>query len=59
MVDPESSLLNRDALLSLMAVPYLGEIPYIEDLEAKRASLVNVLEQKLDLASLDAVLPPR
>jgi len=53
MVDPESSL------LSLAAVPFLGEIPYIEDLEAKRASLVNVLEQKLDLASLDAVLPPR
>ena len=50
---------NREALLSLTAVPYLGEIPYIEDLEAKRASLVNVLEQKLDLASLDAVLPPR
>jgi len=50
---------NREAFLSLTAVPCLGEIPYIEDLESKRSSLADVFEEKLDLASLDAVLPPR
>ena len=40
---------NREALLFLTAVPCLGEIPYIEDLEAKRASLADVFEEKLDL----------
>ena len=59
MVDPESSLLNREALLSLMAVPYLGEIPYIEDLEAKRPSLADLFEERLDLRSLEAILPRR
>jgi len=50
---------NREALLSLTAVPYLGEIPYIEDLESKRSSLADLFEAKLDLTSLDAVLPPK
>jgi len=40
---------NREALLFLTAVPCLGEIPYIEDLEAKRSSLADVFEEKLDL----------
>lgn len=50
---------NRDAFLSLTAVPCLGEIPYIEDLEAKRSFLAHVFEEKLDLRSLGAILPRR
>ena len=56
----ESSLAadtNREALLSLTAVPYLGEIPYIEDLEAKWSSLADLFEERLDLRLLEAVLP--
>lgn len=48
---------NREALLSLTAVPYLGEIPYIENLEAKRSSLGDLFEERLDLQSLVTVLP--
>ena len=47
---------NREALLSLTAVPCLGEIPYIEDLEAKRSSLVGLFEERFDLRPLEAVL---
>lgn len=50
---------NREALLSLTAVPCLGEVPYIEDLEAKRLSLPDVFEEKLDLQPMQAVLPRR
>jgi dethiobiotin synthetase len=47
---------NREALLSLTAVPCLGEIPYIEDLQAKRFSLADLFEEKLDLRPLLPVL---
>lgn len=50
---------NRQAVLSLTAVPCLGEIPYIEDLESKRSSLADMFEEKLDLAPLGAVLSRR
>lgn len=50
---------NAEALLSLTAVPCLGEIPYIEGLEAKRSTLADLLEEKLDLRLLDTVLPRR
>ncbi|MCH8055300.1 MAG: dethiobiotin synthase [Deltaproteobacteria bacterium] len=50
---------NAEALLSLTAAPCLGEIPYIEGLEAKRSSLADLLEEKLDLRLLDTVLPRR
>ena len=50
---------NREALLSLTAVPYLGEIPYIEDLEAKRPSLADLFEEQLDLQPMQAILPRR
>ena len=50
---------NRGAFLSLTAVPCLGEIPYIENLEAKRASLSDLFEGKLDLRPLEAILPGR
>ena len=50
---------NREALLSLTAVPYLGEIPYIEDLEAKRPSLADLFEERLDLRLLETILPRR
>ncbi len=48
---------NREALLSLTAVPYLGEIPYIEDLEAKRPSLADLFEEQIGLQSLVTALP--
>ncbi len=47
---------NRETLLSLTAVPCLGEIPYIEDLEVKRSFLAHVFEEKLDLQPLAPVL---
>ncbi len=50
---------NRDALLALTAVPYLGEIPYIEDLESKRPSLADLFEERLDLQPMQAILPRR
>ena len=50
---------NREALLSLTAVPCLGEIPYIEDLEAKRPSLADLFEERLDLRLLETILPRR
>lgn len=50
---------NRDALLSLTTVPCLGEIPYIENLEAKRSSLAGLFEVQLDLRALEAVLSGR
>ncbi|MBI2987354.1 MAG: dethiobiotin synthase [Deltaproteobacteria bacterium] len=50
---------NREALLSLTAVPCLGEIPYIEDLDAKRSSLGDAFGDGFDLRPLGAVLPRR
>ena len=57
---------NREALLSLTAVPYLGEIPYIPSreiqdstLETNRTLLANLFEEKLDLTPLATVLPRR
>lgn len=50
---------NREALLSLTAVPFLGEIPYVGDLEAKRASLASLFEEKLGLTPLASVLSRR
>lgn len=47
---------NREALLSLTAVPCLGEIPYIEGLEGKRSSLADLFEEKLDLRLLAPAL---
>jgi hypothetical protein len=37
----------------------MGEIPYIEGLEAKRASLAGFFEERLDLRLLEPVLPRR
>ena len=51
MIDPESS-----DLLSLTAVLYPGEIPYIEDLEAKRSSLADLFEERLDLRLVETGL---
>jgi dethiobiotin synthetase len=58
-VDAHSSLAadtNREALASLTAVPCMGEISYIEDLEAQRASLDRPFREAFDLSLLDAVL---
>ena len=46
-------------LVSLTAVLYPGEIPYIEDLEAKRPSLADLFEGKLDLGLLETILSRR
>ncbi len=50
---------NREALLSLTAVPCLGEIPYIENVGSRIVSLADLIEEKLDLRLLHAVLPRR
>ncbi len=50
---------NREALLSLTAVPCLGEIPFIDNLEARRSSLADVFEEKLDIQPLGPALPHR
>ena len=47
---------NREALLSLTAVPCLGEIPYVEHLEARIGSAADVFGQKLDLTLLSRLL---
>ena len=47
---------NREALLSLTAVPCLGEIPYIEDLEAKRSSLADLFGVNLDLHPVEQMV---
>ena len=50
---------NQEALLSLTAVPCLGEVPYIEDLEAKRPSLADLIDGLLDLTPLGPILSRR
>ena len=61
-VASESSLAtetNRDALLSLTAVPCVGEIPYLNDLETSRVSLPDLFEENLDLRPLEMLLRAR
>ena len=50
---------NTEALLSLTAVPCLGEIPFIEELEAKRSSLADLFEDRLNLRMLETALRRR
>ncbi len=50
---------NPAALPSLTTVPCLGEIPYIEGLEAKRSSLADLFEERLKLGPLETVLRRR
>jgi dethiobiotin synthetase len=50
---------NPEALFSLTAVPCLGEIPYVEDLDSRRSPLAELFAEKLDLRLLDTVLPRR
>jgi dethiobiotin synthetase len=47
---------NREALLSLTAVPCMGEIPYMEDLETKCSSVADLFGEKLDLRPLEVIL---
>ena len=47
---------NAEALFSLTSVPCLGEIPHMEDLEARRSSLGGLCAQLLDLSQLVPVL---
>lgn len=47
---------NRETLLSLTAVPCLGEIPYIEDLAPKHSSLAGLFGEQLDLRPMQAIL---
>jgi dethiobiotin synthetase len=50
---------NADALLSLTAVPCLGKIPYVENLEARRSSLADLFEEKFDLLPFYSFLQGR
>ena len=47
---------NREALLSLTAVPCTGEIPYIENVDVKISSLTDLFGEKFDLRPLAVVL---
>ena len=48
---------NQEALLTLTAVPCLGEIPYVEDLAGGITSLADLFEGQLNLRPLDPALP--
>ncbi|HEY2986404.1 MAG TPA: dethiobiotin synthase [Candidatus Binatia bacterium] len=50
---------NAEALRILTPVPFLGEIPYVENISASRLSPADLIEEKLDLRPLDAVLALR
>ncbi len=50
---------NAEALRFLTAVPCLGEIPYIEDLESKRSSVADLFDGRLNLRPLESVLAIR
>ena len=57
---------NAGALLSLTAIPCLGEIPYVSSeeiqgstLETTRALLANLFEERVHLTPLETVLPRR
>ncbi|MFQ5850778.1 MAG: dethiobiotin synthase [Candidatus Binatia bacterium] len=50
---------NAQALVALTSIPCLGEIPFIEGLEAQRCFLSDLFEGKLDLRPLEGVLPRR
>lgn len=45
---------NAEALLSLTAVPCLGEIPYIDDMETNRTSAADMAGTRLNLQPLEA-----
>lgn len=47
---------NREVLLSLTAVPCLGEIPYLEGFGANWAFVADLFEERLDVRLLKAVL---
>jgi dethiobiotin synthetase len=47
---------NAEALISLTAVPCLGEIPFIEELEAKRSYLAELFEHQLNSGLLETAL---
>lgn len=47
---------NAEALRFLTAVPCLGEIPYIKDLELKDFSLAGLFEERVNLQPLEPVL---
>ena len=47
---------NRAALLTLTAVPCLGEIHYLNNLATNRASLSDVVEERLDLSLVEMLL---
>jgi dethiobiotin synthetase len=50
---------NREALVSLTGVPCLGELPYIKDLQSNKAASLDLIDEQLDLRSLEAVVNHR
>lgn len=47
---------NGETLISLTAVPCLGEIPFIEELEAKRSSLADLFDARFNFGLLKTAL---
>jgi dethiobiotin synthetase len=50
---------NRDALVSLTGVPCMGELPYVEDSQRRKAPPLNLIDEQFDLRSLQSVLNHR
>lgn len=61
-LDSQSSLAaetNREALSTMTSIPCLGEIPYIDGLDARSSSLADLFEEWLDTSLLQPVVPRR
>jgi dethiobiotin synthetase len=50
---------NREALVSLTGVPCIGELPYIEDWQRNEAASLDLIDEQLDLRSLESVVNHR
>ena len=48
---------NREALSTMTSIPCLGEIPYIDDWDARSPSLTVIFEENLDTGLLRRLLP--
>ena len=47
---------NREALVSLTGVPCMGEVPYFEDSQRRKAPPFDLIDEQLDLRILETVM---
>jgi dethiobiotin synthetase len=50
---------NREAVVSLTGVPCLGELPYIKDFQRNKAASLDLIDEQIDLRSLESVVNHR